>query len=85
MEFDEFCKKKKIDPEKFRSKEPMRWGEFSLVFSQVSPESFTQQKKFLLNDLRKLYPFTELAIDGKAESVAVKKPVMKIAPKIKQK
>jgi hypothetical protein len=62
MEFEDYCKSKKIDSVIFKRQEPERWKELSFIFSQVSPESFTQQKKFLLNELRRLYLYKETEI-----------------------
>ena len=46
---------KKIDSGVFRQCEPQRWHEYENVFGQVHPDSFTTQKKFVINDLRRLY------------------------------
>ncbi len=55
MEFDEYLRLKKIDPELFRAAEPNRYAEWARLFAQLSAESFTAQKKFLINDTRRLY------------------------------
>ncbi len=59
MTFAEFCLKKKISLEKFSAKDPTLFNELSSYFEKVHPESFTQQKKFLINPLRRLYPLTQ--------------------------
>lgn len=56
LTFDEFLKKKKIDPESFKKGEPLRYEEFSDLFNQMHPKSFTLQKLFLLNPIRRRYP-----------------------------
>lgn len=53
MAFDEFLVLKKIDPTRFQQAEPDRYAEWLALFSQVHPESFTLQKKFLINDVRR--------------------------------
>lgn len=86
MELSEYLRKKKIDPEEFKKSEPERWEEFSAIFPQLHPQSFTFQKKFLLNDLRKKYPCKNeptVETSGTKTPQAVK-PAIKIAPKIKK-
>ena len=59
MEFLEYLTQKKIDAGAFRQAEPTRYLEWETLFGQVHPESFTAQKKFLLNDLRRRYLLRE--------------------------
>ena len=77
MKFDEYLKGKKIDPEKFKQGEGAQYAEFKKLFDQVHPESFTQQKLFLINNIRRAYKLehTEEAVKS------VSKPTMR--PKIK--
>jgi hypothetical protein len=58
-EFEEYLKRKKIDPVGFKRNEPQKYNEFQTIFSQVHPESFTAQKLFLINKIRRQYPFSE--------------------------
>ncbi len=55
MTFEEYLSEKKIDGTRFREGEPGRWQEFAGLFANMHPNSFTTQKKFLLNDLRRRY------------------------------
>lgn len=55
MTFDEYCRTKKISSKKFEFVEPLLYQEWCDYFEKVSPESFTQQKKFLLNPIRLKY------------------------------
>ena len=55
MTWEEYCSKKKINSEAFRLAEPKRWEELKTIFEQVHPNSFTEQKKFIINDIRRLY------------------------------
>ena len=50
MNFEEYCISKKIDPERFEE-----WKHF---FDAVSINSFTQQKLFLINEIRRKYKLT---------------------------
>ena len=55
MTFEDYLSSKKINSALFRDSEPTRWEEFRASFEGVHPNSFTMQKKFLLNDLRRRY------------------------------
>ena len=59
MDWEEYCISKKIDGESFRMKEPEHWTELKTIFEQVHPNSFTEQKKFLINDIRRKYRLKE--------------------------
>ena len=83
MNLTEYCVSKKIDPETFKKAEPTKWLEFSEIFNQVHPESFTQQKKFLINDIRRKYPLKE-TVQATNPTVPAAKPAIKVAPKIKK-
>lgn len=58
-EFRTYLEQKHIDPEAFRKHEPERWQAFLTLFGQVSPKSFTQQKLFLINTIRRRYHLPE--------------------------
>lgn len=70
MTFDEYCISKKIDPILFKKENESLYNNLLYVFNQVSPISFTQQKLFLINDLRRSYLYKEA-------SQTVEKPVEK--------
>ncbi len=55
MNFDEYLIQKKIDASQFQQAEPARYQEWQREFAEMHPESFTVQKKFLLNDTRRKY------------------------------
>lgn len=55
MTFADYLAQKKIDADRFQLAEPERFGEWQREFAQMHPESFTVQKKFLLNDTRRKY------------------------------
>jgi hypothetical protein len=58
MDFKEFLIKKKIDPDKFESGDPARWEEFSQLFGQMHHTSFTSQKLYLINTIRRKFPLS---------------------------
>ncbi|WP_461072338.1 hypothetical protein [Spirosoma horti] len=55
MKFEDYLLQKKINASLFQSAEPDRYAEWQNEFVQLHPESFTAQKKFLLNDTRRKY------------------------------
>ncbi len=59
MRFEEYLHDKKIDSRAFQKQEPERWQELKEVFDLIHPNSFTVQKKFLINDLRRKFLLTE--------------------------
>ncbi len=81
-ELVEYLKKKKIDPELFKKAEPAQWDRFEEVFSQVHPDSFTAQKLFLINKIRRAYPLkAEEEVEEKAPVKKKPRPVMRARPK----
>ena len=54
--FDEYLSKKKINANTFREANPERYWRFVAIFEQMHEDSFTAQKLYLLNSIRRLYP-----------------------------
>ena len=55
-DFNQYLKAKKINPHCFKESMGTRYLEFLQVFDKVSPASFTAQKLFWLNRLRREFP-----------------------------
>ncbi len=55
MTWEEYCISKKLDSEKFKTAQPQQWQDLKAIFEQVHPNSFTEQKKFIINDLRRRF------------------------------
>ncbi|GAB3938006.1 hypothetical protein GCM10028804_60490 [Larkinella terrae] len=55
MTFEEYLSGKNIDENQFKKHEPSRYDAWKTEFLQVHPESFTTQKKFLINEIRRKY------------------------------
>ena len=55
MVFEQYLEGKNIDAEKFLWDDTAYFQELKTMFNQVSPNSFTLQKKFLINKLRRKY------------------------------
>jgi hypothetical protein len=53
MTFSEYLTQKNIDAVAFAQAEPGTYADWEQLFGQVHPESFTLQKKFLINDVRR--------------------------------
>ena len=82
MTWKEYLISKKIDPDRFKSGNNRLFREFDLLFSQLHPDSFTAQKLYLINKIRRQYKLeTE---DKKAVEAPAKKPKPKMAPRIKK-
>lgn len=76
-EFEEYLNGKKIDPQQFKAAEPERWQDFEQLFYQVHPNSFTQQKLFLLNPLRRRYPYKPPETTEEVPKKKAARPVMR--------
>lgn len=58
MTFEEYLEKKKINSVDFKQLEPERWQQLKTVFDHLHPESFTAQKLYLINKIRRAYPLS---------------------------
>ncbi|MGB3585854.1 MAG: hypothetical protein WBA23_04910 [Tunicatimonas sp.] len=54
--FEEYLTKKKIDSTAFRQSEELMWQDWSELFQAIHPDSFTAQKLFLINKIRRRFP-----------------------------
>lgn len=77
MTFEEYLAHKKIDSKAFKEAEKSLWLEFNDHFNQQHPKSFTSQKLFLINGIRRKYPFTEVEQSIINPERKVSRPVMK--------
>ena len=86
MTFEEFLTDKKIDPAAFKVGDPSLWKEWNFLFEEMNVASFTAQKLYLINPLRRKYLLKETIptqlVTGTPENSkpVAKKPVFK--PKI---
>ncbi|MEQ8924547.1 MAG: hypothetical protein RLO81_01975 [Fulvivirga sp.] len=55
MDFIEYLKSKKIDPVLYKAGDEVQFTKFQEEFAQMHPNSFTSQKLFLINNLRRKY------------------------------
>jgi hypothetical protein len=69
MEWEAYLEQKKIDPVAYQQRDPQQYEEFKELFYQMHPNSFTAQKLFLINTVRRLNPLQATA----PEKMTVKK------------
>lgn len=55
MDFEAYLISKKIDSAEFLKAEPGTWKNWKLEFDQMHPASFTAQKLYLINPIRRKY------------------------------
>lgn len=83
MTFEEYLTSKKIDSIALKQAEPVLWQEWNELFDQVSPASFTSQKLYLINPVRRKYPLKPTETESTPRPAAVAaKPIMRPKPKI---
>lgn len=81
MNLEEYLVTKRIDGEAFQQHEPERWQEWKNLLEQMSPTSFTAQKLYLINPIRRKYPLKHTP-ETPVAPATVPKPVMRPKPKI---
>ena len=81
MTFETYLTEKKIDSQSFRAEDPEQWNALEHIFMQVHPKSFTAQKLYLINPLRRRFPLVETPTVEKAAKAKPGRPVMKPRPK----
>ncbi|MTI39975.1 hypothetical protein [Fulvivirga lutimaris] len=79
MSFEDYLKDKKIDSAAFKQGDIELWNDFKNQFEQMHPKSFTAQKLFLINEIRRKYI---LKIVEEAEITEVKKPSRPVMKKV---
>ncbi|MFN0203580.1 MAG: hypothetical protein ACKVTZ_18785 [Bacteroidia bacterium] len=75
MTFEEFLTAKRIDIEAYRAARPSEWTGFEALYAQIGAKSFDQQKKFLFNPLRLIFP-SKLPLPTKTEATSNPKKII---------
>lgn len=57
LSFIEYCHSKSIDAASFKKNEDNLYTDLEFYFNQIHPDSFTAQKLFLINEIRRRYHF----------------------------
>lgn len=70
MNFAEYLQSKKIDAQRFKSAEASEYTRLEIIFDQVHPDSFTSQKLYLINPLRRKYKWLEKKSEPASDEVA---------------
>lgn len=84
MTFEEYLISKKINSEAFKIAEPLLWQEWHGLFDQMSPASFTAQKLYLINPIRRKYQHKDSSppVVSAVELKPAAKPMMRPKPKM---
>jgi hypothetical protein len=67
VEFEAYLVSKKIDSASFQTAESELWEEWKIAFEQQHPKSFTAQKLYLINPIRRKYPLKVVATEAPSE------------------
>ena len=81
MDFSTYLKSKKIDEKAWQQSAPDQFQELKAVFDQVHPDSFTAQKLFLINPIRRAHPLKEEEVAAKPVAKKAARPMIKPKPK----
>lgn len=82
MTFEDYLVSKKIDSAAFQKGEPIQWEEWKNLFEHVHPNSFTVQKLYLINTVRRRFKLSpQEATVPKTDATPAARPVMR--PKMK--
>lgn len=77
LSFEEYLINKKIDPQKFEQGEPQTFQSFKSLYEVVHPKSFTSQKLFLINKIRRKFHLEEASLAAPVPKKKKMKPVIK--------
>ncbi len=78
MDFEHYLLSKKIDSAAFREAEPQRWEDWFKEFEEVNENSFTAQKLYLINPIRRKYKLVNTPLTEKKPAVnEVPLPIVK--------
>ncbi|MEM6522999.1 MAG: hypothetical protein AAGF85_17470 [Bacteroidota bacterium] len=79
MLWEDYLASKKIDSSRFKEDEADIWSAWKSLFEQMHPKSFTAQKLYLINPIRRKYPLQdELINDNNTPKKAAMRPKVKL-------
>ena len=73
MDFEAYLHSKKIDSAQFQKHEPALWESWQKEFVQINPTSFTAQKLYLINPIRRKYHYN---VEPARPAIEPAKPVI---------
>jgi len=76
-DFEDYLLAKLIDSAKFQSAEPNLYQELAALFHQIHPDSFTAQKLYLINPIRRKYQLEVTTVATPDKPKKVFKPKIK--------
>jgi hypothetical protein len=76
VDFEAYLISKKIDSAEFLKAEPDLWKNWKIEFDQMHPVSFTAQKLYLINPIRRKYLLKTQEPAAKVISTAVETPTV---------
>ncbi len=95
VNFEDYLISKKINSIAFHQAEPALWKSWETEFAQMHPNSFTAQKLYLINPIRRKYTLTvevvkkeiidsakEISITPSPSKPSIAKPMMRPKPKM---
>jgi hypothetical protein len=59
LRWNDYLRLKKIDADAYQRASPEQYAAFEAQFMHMHPESFTAQKLFLINDIRRAHPLLQ--------------------------
>jgi hypothetical protein len=71
VNFEAYLISKKIDPAAFEKAEPQLWKTWNYEFENIHPNSFTAQKLYLINPIRRKYPLKSELVKGLEQTVSI--------------
>jgi hypothetical protein len=82
VNFEAYLTSKKIDSAAFQKAEPELWENWQKEFELLHPNSFTSQKLYLINPVRRKYQLKEVVV-AEAQKVPDSTPVSTTSSKPK--
>jgi hypothetical protein len=73
VDFEAYLISKKIDSAEFLKAEPDLWNSWKIEFDQMHPASFTAQKLYLINPIRRKYLLKQEVVSTPIEKPLVQK------------
>lgn len=80
MNFEAYLISKKIDPAAFEKAEPLLWKTWNMEFESMHPNSFTAQKLYLINPIRRMFPLRSVKAEVRQDMETPDMPLAQNTP-----